>query len=238
MEIALLGYGKMGKEIEKIAISKNHLIITKIDSPEDWRKNKTDFLKADVAIEFSTPENVVDNILKCFENNIPIVVGTTGWNDKLAEIKELCIKNNQTLFYASNFSIGVNIFFEINKYVSKLMKKFNEYIVSIEETHHLQKIDAPSGTAITLANDIILEFDKLKKWDNSENCDESCLFIKSIRESDTIGIHKIMYDSPIDRIELIHQAKNRKGFALGALAAAEFIFEKKGVYNMTDLLAL
>lgn len=237
MKIALLGYGKMGKEVEEVAISKNYQVFPKIDSSEDWEKNFEDFLKADVAIEFSTPNNVIENILRCFENNIPVVVGTTGWNNKLHEIINLCKEKNQTLFYASNFSIGVNIFFEINRLVSKLMKKFNEYNLTIEETHHLQKLDSPSGTAINLANDIIAETKRFDKWSNSENNDEKSLFIKSIREADIVGIHKIIYDSYFDKIELKHYAKNRKGFAIGAIAAAEFIFRKKGVYNMSDLLA-
>jgi len=237
MKIALLGYGKMGKEIEKIALSKNYQIITKIDSNDDWEKNLEDLRKADVAIEFSTPNNVIDNILKCFECNIPVVVGTTGWNNKFEEIFEICKKLNQTIFYASNFSIGVNIFFEINKKVSKLMNKFNDYNVMIEETHHLQKLDSPSGTAITLANDIISGIDKFDNWENSENYNEKSLYIKSIRESDIVGIHKIVFESQHDRIELKHNAKNRKGFATGAITAAEFIFGKKGVFNMSDLLA-
>lgn len=238
MKIALLGYGKMGKIIESIANERNHNIVTKIDSISDWDIYSEEFKKADVAIEFSTPQTVVDNIFKSFEYNIPIVIGTTGWNERFSEIAELCKAKNQTMFYASNFSIGVNIFFEINKHLSKLMNKYNQYEVRIEETHHLQKIDSPSGTAITLANDIISKIDRLNNWKNSETADKNTLPVKSIREADIVGTHKVIYDSDEDIIEIKHFAKSRKGFAYGAVLAAEFIEGKKGIFNMNDLMKL
>ncbi len=226
----------MGKEIEKIALERNHEIYLKIDSPDDWEKNLYDFTKADVAIEFSTPETVLDNIVKSFSAGIPIVVGTTGWNKDLETIINLCKEKDQTLFYSSNFSIGVNIFFEINKKLAKLMNKHPEYEVYIEEVHHTQKQDAPSGTAITLANDIIKHLPRKQKWKNEMSEESEALGIKSVRVENIPGTHIITYESNIDSIEIKHTAKNRRGFALGAVLAAEFIHNKKGVFEMKDIL--
>ena len=236
MKIALLGYGKMGKEIEKIAIERKHEIIMKIDAFDDWNENIYDFLKADVAIEFSTPSTVLDNILKSFAASVPIVVGTTGWYDEIETIRELCVEKQQCLFYASNFSVGVNIFFEINKKLAKLMDSHPEYEVSIEEIHHTQKLDAPSGTAISLANDIIDKLNRKENWKNEVIEDKATLGIKSIRVSDVPGTHTISYESANDKIEIKHVAHNRLGFAMGAILAAEFIHGKKGIYQMKDLL--
>jgi 4-hydroxy-tetrahydrodipicolinate reductase len=236
MKIALLGYGKMGKEIEKIALERNHEILMKIDSFEDWNEHIYDFLKADVALEFSTPATVLDNILKSFAANVPIVVGTTGWYEQLSTIRDLCSEKQQCLFYASNYSVGVNIFFEINKKLAHLMNKHREYEVFIEEIHHAQKLDAPSGTAITLANDIMSNFSKKKTWKNEMTSEEDTLGIKSVRESNVPGTHIITYQSENDVIEIKHTAKNRFGFAMGAILAAEFIAGKKGIYEMKDLL--
>ena len=236
MKIALLGYGKMGKEIEKIAIERNHEIVMRIDSFEDWNAHIYDFLKVDVAIEFSTPATVLDNIMKCFSANVPVVVGTTSWYSQLDTVRELCIEKNQTLFYAINFSVGVNIFFQINKKLAQLMNSHSEYEVYMEEIHHAQKLDAPSGTAITLADDIISTLNRKENWIN--NLDESgdVLGIKSVRESNVPGTHIITYESANDMIEIKHTAKNRLGFAIGAMLAAEFIAGKKGIYEMKDML--
>ena len=236
MKIALLGYGKMGKEIEKIALERNHEILFKIDSFEDWNEHIYDFLKADVAIEFSTPTTVLDNVLKSFSANVPIVVGTTGWYDQLEIIRGLCIEKQQCLFYASNYSVGVNIFFEINKKLAQLMNTHPEYEVFIEEIHHTQKLDAPSGTAITLANDIISNLKRKEKWKNEITDNTETLGIKSIRESDVPGTHSISYQSANDMIEIKHVANNRLGLAMGAILAAEFIVGKKGIYEMKDIL--
>lgn len=236
MKIALLGYGKMGKEIERIALERNHEIVLKIDSPDDWEKYLFDYPKVDVAIEFSTPETVLDNIVKSFSANIPIVVGTTGWNNELDTIIKLCKEKDQTIFYSSNFSIGVNIFFEINKKLAKLMNKHPEYEVFIEEVHHTQKLDAPSGTAITLANDIIKNLHRKEKWNNEMTEDDQAIGIKSVRENNIPGTHIITYESNIDSIEIKHSAKSRRGFAFGAVLAAEFIYGKKGVFEMKDIL--
>ena len=236
MKIALLGYGKMGKEIERIALERNHEILMKIDSFDDWNEHIYDFLKADVAFEFSTPTTVLDNILKCFAAGVPIVVGTTGWYEQLDTIRDLCTEKQQTLFYASNFSIGVNIFFEINKKLALLMNTHPEYEVFIEEIHHTQKLDAPSGTAITLANDIIRNLKRKENWKNEMIDDKETLGIKSIRESNVPGTHSVSYQSSNDMIEIKHIANNRFGFAMGAILAAEFIADKKGIYEMKDLL--
>jgi len=226
----------MGKEIERIALERNHEIVLKIDSPDDWEKYLFDYPKVDVAIEFSTPETVLDNIVKSFSANIPIVVGTTGWNNELDTIIKLCKEKDQTIFYSSNFSIGVNIFFEINKKLAKLMNKHPEYEVFIEEVHHTQKLDAPSGTAITLANDIIKNLHRKEKWNNEMTEDDQAIGIKSVRENNIPGTHIITYESNIDSIEIKHSAKSRRGFAFGAVLAAEFIYGKKGVFEMKDIL--
>jgi 4-hydroxy-tetrahydrodipicolinate reductase len=236
MKIALLGYGKMGKEIERIALERNHEILMKIDTFEDWNEHIYDFLQADVAIEFSTPTTVLDNILKSFAANVPIVVGTTGWYDQLNTIRDLCIEKQQCLFYASNFSLGVNVFFEINKKLALLMNTHPEYEVFIEEIHHTQKLDAPSGTAITLANDIINNLKRKELWKNEMTENTEMLGIKSIRESNVPGTHIITYQSENDIIEIKHTAKNRLGLAMGAILAAEFVVGKKGIYEMKDIL--
>lgn len=236
MKIALLGYGKMGKEIEKIALDRNHEILMKIDSFDDWNEHIYDFLQADVAIEFSTPTTVLDNILKSFAANVPIVVGTTGWYDQLDTIRDLCVEKQQCLFYTSNFSLGVNVFFEINKKLALLMNTHPEYEVFIEEIHHTQKLDAPSGTAITLANDIINNLKRKEVWKNEMTENTEMLGIKSIRESNVPGTHIITYQSENDIIEIKHTAKNRLGLAMGAILAAEFVVGKKGIYEMKDIL--
>lgn len=228
----------MGKEIEKIAQQRNHEIAARIDSEKDWDEYFSEFKKSDVAIEFSMPGTVIDNIKKCFDNDIPIVVGTTAWYEHFDEIKSNCLNDNKSMFFASNFSVGVNIFFEINKKLSNLMSGQNEYSPEIEEIHHTQKLDAPSGTAITLAKDIIKNLGHKNKWVKETALRNDELAIKSVRTGDVPGTHNIIYDSPIDSIEIKHTAKNRQGFALGALMAAEYIKGKTGFYEMKDLLGI
>ena len=235
MNIALLGYGKMGKEIEKIALNRKHHIVLKVDKDNANSITKADLQKADVAIEFSTPHTVLSNIQKCFDADVPIVVGTTGWYDDLEKIKSTCQKENKSLFYASNFSLGVNLFFKVNKYLAELMNKYPEYDVCMEEIHHVHKLDKPSGTAITLAQQIIGKIDRKTQWSIDDNSDTT-LFIEDKREGEVPGTHIIKYRSAIDDIEIIHKAHNRQGFALGSVIAAEFIKGKKGIYTMEDII--
>jgi 4-hydroxy-tetrahydrodipicolinate reductase len=237
LSIAIIGYGKMGKEIEKFAIEKGHEIACTVDSEAEW-KEKRDFLgKADVAIEFSTPQVVVGNIKKCFDLNLPVVTGTTGWHSKLQEISSLCKEKEQTLFYASNFSLGVNIFFELNKKLASMLKDYDEYELGIEETHHKQKLDAPSGTAITLAKDIMGINKKFSDWKLIENAATSSeIPIKANREDNIFGTHEVNYNSKIDSIKITHTAKSRIGFVKGAVTAAEWVVDKKGIFTMKNLL--
>jgi 4-hydroxy-tetrahydrodipicolinate reductase len=237
MKIALLGYGKMGQEIERLVEKRDHEIVLVLDSIEDWEKEGHRLNEADVAIEFSMPQFVVDNIYHCFNARIPVVVGTTGWLENLEEIKKICNEQNQSLFYASNYSIGVNLFFDLNRFLARSMAKYQEYEISIEETHHIHKQDAPSGTAITIANDIIQNIGRKDKWvrETSEKPEE--VGIKSFRTENVPGTHIVKYESDIDSIQIIHTAKNRRGFALGAIMAAEFLKDKKGYYEMKDLLS-
>lgn len=231
MNIALLGYGKMGKAIEQVAISKGHKIVLRLDSFQD----RIDFRNTDVAIDFSMPNSAFDNISKALKNGIPVLSGTTGWLDKYDEILALCEKENGSFLYASNFSLGVNLFFELNTYLAKLMKEF-DYEPSIIETHHTQKLDAPSGTAISLA-DQILPYSKKEDWILDKTV-LSKLTISAKRIKDIPGIHQVNYKSEIDEIEIKHTAKNRMGFAQGAILAAEFIKDKKGIFTMKDVLGL
>lgn len=238
MKIALIGYGKMGQAIEKIALQRGHTISLKIsiDNTED---NTVDNLRqADVAIEFTGPESAFDNINRCFEAGVPVVSGSTGWLRRYEEALWNCNSTNGALLYASNFSIGVNIFFEVNKKLAELMASQKEYDVSMEETHHTQKKDAPSGTAITLAEQILELNPFKKKWVNEVSADSNDLEILSKREDPAPGTHSIKYHSEIDDIEIIHTAHSRNGFALGAVLAAEFLYGRQGVFNMKDVLGL
>ena len=237
MKISLLGYGKMGQEIERLALKKDHEIPLVIDSDEDWEKVGSRLSETDIAIDFSVPDRAVENIYRCFDAGLPVVVGTTGWSDRLEEVKQVCLEKKQSLFFAPNFSIGVNIFFDLNRCLAHLMSTWEEYEISIEETHHLHKLDTPSGTAIVLANDIIMNTGRLEKWvkESSEKPDE--LGIRSVRTENVPGTHRVLYESDIDSIEIIHSAKNRRGFALGALMAAEWLIGKKGYFEMKDLLS-
>jgi len=231
MKIALFGYGKMGKTIERLALSRGHEIIAKIDV--DSVDN--DITTADVAIDFSIPGEAFNNISRCFEKNVPIVSGTTGWLDRFEEATVLCKKKNGAFIYASNYSLGVNLFFELNKQLSKLMAKFSDYNVSLEEIHHTQKLDAPSGTAISLAEGIIDNSSK-KKWKLDVTNEEDTIPIVAKRIDNVPGTHTVTYDSIVDEIAIKHTAKNRDGFALGAIIAAEWLQDKKGVYTMQDVL--
>ncbi len=241
MKIALLGYGTMGKAIEEQALQRGHQVVLKITS-NNLHELTTEALKqADVAIEFTQPTTVFDNITKCLEAETPIVVGTTGWYDRFEEMQNLCTAQGGTLFHSTNFSIGMNVFFEINKKLALLMNGFPQYNVHMHETHHVRKLDAPSGTAITLANQIIENLDRKKEWnltDGENTKTSSALPITSHRIDDVPGTHEINYISEIDDITLRHTAHNRAGFAAGAVLAAEWIVGKKGIFAMPDLLKL
>lgn len=235
MKIALFGYGKMGKEIEQIALQRKHDIVLKIDENNAGNISSDDLKRADVGIEFSTPHSVIHNIHTALDVQLPLVVGTTGWYDQLEEMKTRCLQKNGSLFYASNFSLGVNLFFKVNSYLAELMNKYSDYDISMEEIHHIHKLDKPSGTAISLANQILEKVERKKNWSISEKKPET-LFIQDVREGEVPGTHIVRYTSGIDDIEIMHKAHNRKGFALGAVLAAEFLHNKKGVYTMSDLI--
>ena len=236
MKIALLGYGKMGHEIEKICRERGHTIVCTIDANEEDKFESDEFRSADVAIEFSSPESALNNYKRAFAANVPVVSGTTGWLDNINEVKQACKKEGQTFFYASNFSLGVNILFAVNKYLANIMNDFPEYNVHVDETHHIHKLDAPSGTALTIANGILESIERKKQWKLDEQNSDDDLQINAFREGDVPGIHTIKYESDVDSIELSHRAKSRKGFALGAVVAAEFTANKKGFLGMEDLL--
>jgi 4-hydroxy-tetrahydrodipicolinate reductase len=238
MKIALIGYGKMGKAIEEIALAKGHSIVLKIDEDNKDEFTKNNATSADVAIEFTHPASAFNNIAKCIEFGVPVVSGTTGWTEKLDEIWKRCRDANGAFLYASNFSIGVNIFFAVNKQLANLMANQKEYGVQMEEIHHTQKKDAPSGTAITLAEQILERISRKKHWVNHLSEDSSELEIISDRIDPAPGTHKVKYTSEIDDIEIIHTAHSRKGFASGAVLAAEFLANKKGIFTMQDVLGL
>lgn len=236
MKIALIGYGKMGKEIEKIALDRGHEIVLKIDitNPEDL--NLANLKKTDVAIEFTTPTSATANYRLCFEAGVPVVSGTTGWLEKQAEVHQWCKDLNGTFFHTTNFSLGVNIFFSLNKKLAELMANHPEYTVEMKEIHHPQKLDAPSGTAITLAEGIIEKIPSKKSWVNRTSGLADEIGIISEREGLVPGTHIINYDSEVDYIEITHCAKSRKGLAFGAVLAAEYSFGKKGILSMNNLL--
>lgn len=230
MKIALLGYGRMGKEIEKIAIARGHEIVIKKDAGDI-----IDINLADVAIDFSIPSSAFENISECINNQIPVISGTTGWLDKYEDAVALCKEKEGAFIYASNFSLGVNIFFELNKQLAKLMHNLEDYNISMEEIHHTKKLDAPSGTAITLAEGIIENSTK-EEWVLDKKPSENSIPIVAKRIPEVPGTHTVWYASEVDTIEIKHTAHNRKGFALGAVVAAEWIFGKTGVFNMRDVL--
>ena len=247
MKIALIGYGKMGKTIEQIALGRGHQIVSIVDinNPEEIHSDK--FKSADVAIEFTTPATAFNNYMQCFAAGIPVVSGTTGWLDKIGQVKDMCEKEGKTFFYASNFSIGVNIFFAINKYLAKIMNNFSAYDIKMMETHHIHKLDAPSGTAITLAEGILEKMDRKDKWvegtflapdgtiSGTNDCAPNELPIASIREGEVFGLHTIRYESDVDSITITHDAKSRGGFVLGAVLAAEYTATHEGFLGMSDL---
>jgi 4-hydroxy-tetrahydrodipicolinate reductase len=237
MNIAIIGYGKMGREIEQIAISRGHTISLKVDISNASTYTLEELKKADVAIEFSTPESAINNIYKCFEADVPVVVGTTGWLNKLEEVKKNCEEKERSLFYASNYSIGVNLFFKLNEYLAKLMNNYPEYNTEMEEIHHVHKLDAPSGTAISLANQVIENMEQKEKWVNERTENKNEIGIISKRLDEVPGTHTVTYSSAVDEISITHIAHNRKGFALGAVIAAEWLKDKKGVYGMSDLMS-
>ncbi|MBA6156647.1 4-hydroxy-tetrahydrodipicolinate reductase [Tenacibaculum sp. S7007] len=232
MKIALLGYGRMGKEIEKIALQRGHEIIIKTSGKEEY-----DINNADIAIDFSIPDSAYKNISNCINNNVPIISGTTGWLDKYNDIVELCHKEKGAFIYASNFSLGVNVFFELNNQLAKMMNTLHQYDVSIEEIHHTKKLDTPSGTAITLAEGIIENTNK-NNWELGSKTNTDSIAISAIRTPDVPGTHTVTYASEVDTIDIKHTAHNRQGFALGAVIAAEWLVNKTGVYTMRDVLNL
>lgn len=245
MKIALLGYGKMGKIIEQIATDRKHEIVLKIDHDNQHEFTAENLQKADVAIEFSTPATVLNNIQRCFDAGIPVVVGTTGWYNELPEIKEQCIESGNSLLYATNFSVGVNIFFHINKMLARVMNNYPYYEVQVEEIHHMQKLDSPSGTAITIAEGIIDNLETKTDWVNvltgdgeeavDDNIENDQLLIESFRIDGVPGTHTVIYDSEVDSIEFKHTAHNRNGFALGAVLAAEWLPDNQGFHSVQDM---
>ncbi len=232
MNIGLFGYGKMGKMIEKIAIQRNHTIVAKVDVDS----KEIDYTNMDIAIDFSSPEAAYNNIKGCLEHNIPVISGTTGWLNDYEKIISFCKNKNGAFIYASNFSLGVNLFFQLNRYLAKMMRNLPQYKASIEETHHLQKLDAPSGTAISLAEDII-DNSAYEGWLLGKSQDQN-IPITSKRIADEYGTHVVSYENEIDEIVIKHKAYNREGFALGAIVAAEWLIGKKGVFTMKDVLNL
>jgi 4-hydroxy-tetrahydrodipicolinate reductase len=237
MRIALIGYGKMGRAIEQIALKRGHEIVLKINDENLPDFSKENLANADVAIEFTGPHSASDNIIQLLNWNVPVVSGSTGWIEKIETVNETCLRNNGSFLYASNFSVGVNLFFELNKKLAALMASHPEYDVVMEEIHHTQKKDAPSGTAITLADQILEKNSSKTKWVNTPGT-KGELFIESKRIDPAPGTHVIKYTSPIDDIEIIHTAHNREGFATGAVLAAEYIAKRKGLFTMQEVLGL
>lgn len=237
MNIALIGYGKMGKTIEKIATERGHNVVLKISSANTHELTKENLQKADAVIEMTQPEAALKNVLLCMEAGVPVTSGTTGWNSDIPKAQAAANENGTAFLYASNYSVGVNIFFELNQVLARLMNEQPSYDVSMEEIHHTQKKDSPSGTAITLANQIMERISRKSKWSEEEKGDD-ILHITALREEGVPGTHTVTYHSPIDDIEIRHTAHNRDGFALGAVLAAEYIAGKKGVFSMKDVLGI
>ena len=238
MKIALIGYGKMGKAIEEIALQKGHEIVLKIDVSNAQDFTADNIQKADVAIEFTGPHSALDNLKKCIAYGVPVVSGSTGWLEHWNEIETACKEKNGCLVYSSNYSIGVNLFFELNKYLAKLMDPCTDYDVSMTEIHHTEKKDAPSGTAISLAEQILANLRRKDQWINHPTAAPNQLLIHSERIDPAPGTHQVKYSSSIDDIEIIHTAHTRKGFASGAVLAAEFAIQKNGIFTMKEVLGL
>ncbi|MBF6628338.1 MAG: 4-hydroxy-tetrahydrodipicolinate reductase [Proteiniphilum sp.] len=238
MKIALIGYGKMGHEIAQIALERGHEIVCTIDINEENKFTSPQFKSAEVAIEFTSPGSAMHNYRQAFAAGVAVVSGTTGWLEQLDEIRDACDKRGHTFFYASNFSLGVYIFTALNNYLAKIMNQFPGYDVQMEETHHIHKLDAPSGTAITLAEGILEKIERKSKWALNKSDAPDELQIKAFREGEVPGIHSVIYESEADIIRITHDAKNRKGLALGAVLAAEYTKGKKGFMTMQDMLGI
>ena len=236
MNIALIGYGKMGKTIETIAKIRGHKIVLIIEKKNLTELNRINLKKVDVAIDFSTPNSARTNIMKAIDSGIPVISGTTGWLDQYSEVIAYCDKKKGCFLYASNFSLGVNLFFELNKKMTEIMKQHEQYEVEVHEIHHKEKTDSPSGTAITLAEQIIAENKSFQRWSQNEISTEKSIKIISERKEKVTGIHQVNYNSQMDNISIKHKAHSRKAFALGAIIAAEWIKDKNGCYSMRDVL--
>ena len=236
MKIAIIGYGKMGRTIEGLAVAKGHDIVLKITDTNLSDLTKENLEQADVAIEFTTPESAFNNVSLCLKSGVPVISGTTAWLDRLDEAKEICAATKGAFFYASNYSIGVNIFFAMNKYLAEMMEQYDDYNPTMEEIHHTQKLDAPSGTGITLAEGLLEKLSRKSKWVNDATNEGSELALVSKRIDKVPGTHTVNYTSPIDTIEMTHVAHSREGFAKGALSAAEWIVGKEGFFGMNDML--
>lgn len=236
MNIILSGYGRMGHEVEKAALKRGHQIIARLDKKSEWDHLDLSSIENAVVVDFSQPDAVMDVYTFCFQHKLPVVSGTTGWIEKWAEVIKECTTNGSAFFYASNFSLGVNILFHLNEQLAQIMSKVSGYQPKIKEIHHIHKLDAPSGTAITLANQMIACFDDLSTWTLDSPSEQNKLTIESVREGEVPGTHEVTYESEQDIISLVHEAKNRQGFALGAVLAAEFLSGKTGVYSMQDMM--
>ncbi|MFH0755824.1 MAG: 4-hydroxy-tetrahydrodipicolinate reductase [Bacteroidota bacterium] len=238
MRTAIIGYGKIGRAIEALGMQQGHTFPLVIDLDNSGDLVAANMKEIDVAIEFTGPQSAPENIRKCIEMGVPVVSGSTGWNHRFAEIEHFCLEHNGALFYASNFSIGVNILFAMNRQLARIMNRFPDYSVSMEEVHHIHKLDAPSGTAITLSEQIIEEQDRVNSWSLIKQDDPSVLHINAIREGEVKGRHTITHESNLDTIYLGHNAKSRDAFAVGALMAAAFIKDKVGIFSMNDMLRI
>jgi 4-hydroxy-tetrahydrodipicolinate reductase len=238
MKIALVGYGRMGHEIESVAKQRGHSIELIIDKDNVEQFTAENLKSVDVVIEFTTPSEAFANVCKAFKAGVPVVSGTTGWLDKMEEARRVCLENNGAFFYASNFSIGVNVMFAVNRKLAQLMRDFSQYDVTVEETHHTGKVDAPSGTAITLAQGILENSDRKKSWVEGWTTNPSELGVTSVRRGVVPGVHTITWESDQDTIVLSHSAKNRRGLAMGAVLAAEYVADKKGIFSMNDMLGI
>ena len=235
MKVAIIGYGKMGHEIEQVLLQRGHSVALIIDQNNAGDLNAENLADIDVAIEFTTPDTAYTNVRTCIECGTPVVSGTTGWHDRLEELQSLCREKDSTMIWSSNYSLGVNITFRINRYLAELMNRFDAYNVSMEEIHHTQKKDAPSGTAISLANDILERVERKDKWVNEPTTDASAIEITSLREGTVPGTHTVTYTSEDDKIEIKHTLFSRRALALGAVVAAEFVAPRKGVFTIDDL---
>lgn len=241
MKIAIVGYGRMGHLIKDIAVKRGNEIVCVIDADNTGDFNSPAFKSADVAIEFSTPGTAVSNILACFAAGVPVVSGTTGWNRELPDIKDICDKGKGTLLWSSNFSIGVNVFMAVNRYLAKLMNRFSEYSPLLTEIHHIHKLDHPSGTAVTLAEDLVGQVNRLDGWAEPEEgkvIAAGILEVDHERRGEVPGTHIVTWDSPVDKITISHEAKSREGFALGAVLAAEWLKGRKGFFTLNDFLQI